>query len=137
MNNKRVQRFLAEKCKGLDAKARFLLTDVLLRLPEDFDTQSIAEVFSVYAGSVYPLGGKGWVIIFQWDILNASFQGKPKNALRKKQVAMGVIALNLAHYMLRHTPNAIHTKRAYNEAKDLAINWCFSRQISAMEKELL
>lgn len=137
MNHTRVRGFLAEKCKGLDARARSLVNDVLLRLPEDFDTQSIADVFSLYAGSVYPLEGKGWVIILQWDILNVPFQAEPKKALLKKQVAIGVIALNLAHYMLRHAPNAIHTMRAYNEAKELAIRWGFSLEISSLEKELL
>ncbi len=137
MKRQRVQHFLAEKCWAIDSRARSLVRDVLLRLPDEFDTESISDVFSVYAGSVFPPGGAGWAVVLQWDILNAPFEASVREAKRKKEVARGVIALNLAHCTLRHTPNTIHTKRAYNEAKELAIDWGFSREITSMEKELL
>lgn len=137
MNHKLLNRFLQEKCKSLDPRARSLVRDVLLKLPESFDIESISEVFPLYAGSAYPAEAKRWVILIEWDVLNAPFEASAKDVERKKEVAKGVIALNLAHCALRHRPDTIHSRKAYHQARSLAIQWGFSKEIRSMERDLL
>lgn len=48
--------------------------------------------------------------------------------------ALGALALNLAHYALRHGPRVIHRPKSYKEARRLAVRWGFKREIEAMEK---
>ncbi len=76
-------------------------------------------------------------MILDWNLMNAPFESRGRLREANRKVAVGLIALNLAHHALKHTPDRIHSPQAYDEARKLAVQWGFAREVKLMEKQLL
>ena len=138
MNGARVSTFIRNRCGALDENDRKLVREVLTRLPEDLDVDSIQAVLSVYLGIAHESAGKGWILCLDWNVLHrASETRDEREGTLATRRAHGVIALNLAHFALKHGQRIIHRPRSYLAAKRLAQKWGFREEIDEMERAYL
>lgn len=95
---------------------------------------ALGGIYPVYVGIAHPIGYE-WALFMEWRVMNRPFIVKERWAkdleMRK---ALGSLALNLAHYVLKHGPRVIHLPKSYKEARRLALRWGFKREIEEMER---